>query len=287
MRSMQGKCSTMAAELGALREGVFAGGLPYLALGDGEPLIYLPGGTANHHNPPPGFQRQLTLRTVRPFARAGFEVFFTNRWPGMSIDITWPEVAAVHATALAEHFGRPVHVLGHSTGGSIVMQLIADHPEVVRRAVVASTAYTLGPVARRAQLNMLRSLETTGRFAAEELVDGMVHRRWLRAALRPPLRLASRWINVENPTDTMAMIKAEDGFDVRSRLPGIQTETLVICGAKDGFWLLEMFAETAYRMPHGRLIMYPELGHSLVTSPKFVADVVAFLNNPEGSSRAG
>jgi hypothetical protein len=40
-------------------------------------------------------------------------------------------------------------------------------------------------------------------------------------------------------------------------------------------------------MPHGQLIMYPELCHSLVTSPKFVADVVAFLNNQEGSSRAG
>ena len=49
----------------------------------------------------------------------------------------------------------------------------------------------------------------------------------------------------------------------------------MICGAKDGFWPLEMFAETAYRMPHGRLIMYPELGHSLVTSSRFVADVAA------------
>jgi len=96
-----------AAELGTSREGVFAGGLPYLALGHGEPLVYLPGGTPNHHNPPPGFQRQLTLRTVTPFADAGFEVFFTNRWPGMSIDITWPEVAAGHAAAVAEHFGRP------------------------------------------------------------------------------------------------------------------------------------------------------------------------------------
>ena len=45
-----------------------------------------------------------------------------------------------------------------------------------------------------------------------------------------------------------------------------------------------MFAETAYRMPHGRLIMYPDLGHSLVTSPKFVADVVAFLNRQDGST---
>jgi hypothetical protein len=34
------------------------------------------------------------------------------------------------------------------------------------------------------------------------------------------------------------MIKAEDGFDVRSRLSGIQTETLVIYGAKDRFWAL-------------------------------------------------
>jgi pimeloyl-ACP methyl ester carboxylesterase len=167
------------------------------------------------------------------------------------------------------------------------LQLIADHPQVVRRAVAASAAYTLGPVARRAQLTMLRSLETTGRFAAEELIDEMVHRRWLRAALRPPLPMASRRINLENPTDTMAMIKAEDGFDVRSRLPRIHTETLLICGAKDGFWHLEMFAETAHRMPHGRLIIYPDLGHNLVTSPKFAADVVAFLNNQEGSSRAG
>ena len=50
----------------------------------------------------------------------------------------------------------------------------------------------------------------------------------------------------------------------------------MIYGAKDGFWPLETFAETAYRMPHGRLIIHPDLGHSLITSPKFVADVVAF-----------
>jgi pimeloyl-ACP methyl ester carboxylesterase len=69
------------------------------------------------------------------------------------------------------------------------------------------------------------------------------------SGLRPPLRLASRWINLENPTDTMPMIKADDGFDVRSRLPGIQTETLVIYGAKDRFWPLEMVAETAFSYP--------------------------------------
>jgi pimeloyl-ACP methyl ester carboxylesterase len=262
----------------AVREGAFAGGLPYLAVGRGEPLVYLCGGTPNHRNPPPGLERRLTLRTVVPLARAGYEVFFTNRWPGMRADITWPEVADGHAAALREHFGRPVNVLGHSTGGSLVLQLIADHPQVVARAVVASAAYTLGPVAKTAQLRMLDSIETTGRFAAEEILDGMVKSRSIRAVLRALLRLASRRITIESPTDTVAMLRAEDGFDVRDRLPTIGTETLVICGAKDYFWSLDMFAETAYRMPHGRLVMYPDLGHGLVTSPRFVADVAAFLS---------
>ena len=54
------------------------------------------------------------------------------------------------------------------------------------------------------------------------------------------------------------MLRAEDAFDVRDRLGDIQTETLVICGAQDPFWTLEMFAETAFRLPHGKLIMYPQ-----------------------------
>ena len=262
----------------APRDGCFAGGLPYLAIGHGEPLVYLCGGTPNHRNPAPGLERRITLHPVHALARAGYEVFFTNRWPGMRADITWPEIAAAHAEALDEHFGRPVHVLGHSTGGSLVLQLIADHPQVVDRAVAASAAYTLGPVARAAQARMLRTIETTGRFAAEELLEGTVRHRLLRAALRPPLRLASRRITLENPADTAAMLRAEDGFDIRDRLTTIRTPTLVICGAKDHFWTLDMFAETGYRMPNGRLVLYPDLGHGLVGSPRFVTDVVSFLS---------
>src|SRR4051794_36645692 len=70
-----------------VREGTFRGGLPYIAIGSGEPLVYLCGSTPNHRNPGPGLERTLTLRTVSPLARAGFEVYFTNRWPGMPLDI--------------------------------------------------------------------------------------------------------------------------------------------------------------------------------------------------------
>ena len=264
------------------REGTFLGGMPYLAVGKGQPLVYLAGWTPNHQVPAGGFERRMTLRTITPFAAAGYEVYWTNRSPGTPEEISWAEIADRHAEALHVEFGRPVPVIGHSSGGSLLLQMIADRPEVVDRAVVASAAYTLGPVAKRSQLLLLDGLERTGRFTGEALVDGaegMVRNRWLRAALTPALRLAARVIKVENPTDAIATLRAEDGFDIRDRLTSVPTETLVICGARDHFWTLDMFAETAYRMPRGRLVMYPDQGHGLVTSKQFFVDVLSFLRD--------
>jgi len=249
-----------------VREGILRGGLPYLAVGSGEPLVYLCGSTPNHRNPRPGIERNLTLRTITPLARAGFEVYFTNRWPGMAPDITFAEVAARHAEALRDHFGQPVHVLGHSTGGSLALQLIADQPDVVRRAVVASAAYALGPIAKHTQLELLYALERTGHFSATAIVDGMagfIRSRRVRRLLAPLAMIAAKRVTVENPTDAIAMLRAEDAFDVRDRLDKIETVTLVTCGARDYFWTPEMFAETAFRLPHGKLIMYPNRGHAL------------------------
>jgi pimeloyl-ACP methyl ester carboxylesterase len=99
----------------------------------------------------------------------------------------------------------------------------------------------------------------------------------LRALLTPVALLAAKRITIENPADTIAMLRAEDAFDVRDRLPQIQTETLVVCGAQDPFWPLEMFAETAFRLPRGKLIMYRNRGHALMIAPEFFTDVTAFL----------
>jgi pimeloyl-ACP methyl ester carboxylesterase len=265
-----------------VREGTFSGGLPYLVLGSGEPLVYLGGFTLDHRNPKPGLQRSLALRTLTPLARAGFEVYFTNRWPGMAADTTFANVAERHAEAIRHHFGAPVDVLGASTGGSLALQLIADRPDVVRKAVIASAAYALGPVAKEQQLTLLHAIEETGRYPAHAVLDvmsGKLRSRWLRALLTPVALLAAKRITIENPADTIAMLRAEDAFDVRDRLADIQIETLVICGAQDPFWTLEMFAETAFRLPHGKLIMYRNRGHALIIAPEFFRDVTAFLRD--------
>jgi pimeloyl-ACP methyl ester carboxylesterase len=269
-----------------VREGTFTGGLPYLVLGSGEPLVYLCGFTLDHRNPRPGLERTLTLRTLAPLARAGFEVYFTNRWPGMAPGTTFGEIAERHAEAIRDYFGRPVDVLGASTGGSLALQLIADRPDVVRKAVVACAAYTLGPLAKEMQLKLLHAVEETGRYPAQGVLDllpAKLRSQWLRALLTPVALLAAKRITIENPADTIAMLRAEDAFDVRDRLPDIPTETLVICGAQDPFWTLDMFAETACRLRRGKLIMYRDRGHALVTAPEFFSDVAAFLRSSAAS----
>jgi pimeloyl-ACP methyl ester carboxylesterase len=259
-------------------EGSFRNGEPYLRVGTGRPLVYLSGFGTVHANPT-GFGRWLTMSTVRPFAKAGFETYFTGRAPHLAPTTTYADLAASLADGLGEQFDGPVDILGHSTGGSLVLQVIADRPEVVRRAVVASAAYKLGPVAKQAQLELLHSLEKDGRFGGKDLAAGFTQNRIMQRLLSIPMRLASL-VKVRNPSDPIAVLRAEDRFDVYDRLPGISTETLVICGARDYFWTPEMFAETANRLPHGELIMYPKRGHNIVTSKQFAADVIAFLNAP-------
>jgi pimeloyl-ACP methyl ester carboxylesterase len=265
-----------------VQEGTFSGGLPYLMLGSGQPLVYLCGFTANNRNPRPGLERALTLRTLTPLASAGFQVYFTNRWPGMSANTTFADMAERHAEAIRDYFGGPVDVLGASTGGSLALQLIADRPDVVRKAVVAAAAYTLGPRAKRLQEDLLRAIEETGRYPAQGVLDSMqgkLRSRWIQALLTPVAIMTAKQVRIENPTDTIAVLRAEDAFNVRDRLDDIQTEALVICGAQDDFWTPEMFAETACRLPRGRLIMYPNRGHGLIIVPEFFRDVTAFLRD--------
>ena len=73
-----------------------------------------------------------------------------NRRADLPRGMTMAEMAAEHADAIRE-LGAPVDVVGTSTGGSIAQQLAADHPDVVRRLVLLSTACRLGPEGKSLQ----------------------------------------------------------------------------------------------------------------------------------------
>src|SRR4030095_13884403 len=58
-----------------VREGTFTGGLPYLVVGSGEPLVYLCGFTLDHRNPRQGYECKRPLWTPRQRGQGGFSEY--------------------------------------------------------------------------------------------------------------------------------------------------------------------------------------------------------------------
>jgi hypothetical protein len=101
-----------------VREGTLKGGLPYISLGEGPPLVVFVAGGPSHANPT-GWQRRYEARWLEPLARGGFTVYRVNRKVGLERGATtMADLAGDYALALEGEFaGRPVDVLGVSTGG--------------------------------------------------------------------------------------------------------------------------------------------------------------------------
>ncbi|NUT09984.1 MAG: alpha/beta hydrolase [Nonomuraea sp.] len=247
-------------------------GLPYLSVGAGAPLVvllYTPE-AAN----PTGLARWSTLRMVRPFA-AHFTVYVVNRPPGLPSTTTMSDLAAVYAQAIKATFEGPVNILAISTGGSIALQLAADHPALVDRLVLAGTACTLGPVGKRAQRTYIERARQGRRPspALAEIVTGSaIGRRVLRWLL---------WLSDggrKDHSDAVTVLNAEDGFDLRGRLHTIKAATLLIQGDKDLVYPLDLARSTVEGIPGARLVVYPGRGHSgTFTDKRFSSDALAFL----------
>ncbi|MFO7706294.1 MAG: alpha/beta hydrolase [Halopseudomonas sp.] len=150
--------STQASHLALNRHraaGYFRSGLPYNRFGRGPRPLVVVQGLVFENKPQPG----LATRMYH-FLGKDYTVYSVLRKPGLPQGYTLADMAGDYAAMIREEFGRPVDVLGISTGGSIVQPLAADHPDVVRRLVIHSSAYALSEPARMLQLEV-------GRLAAE------------------------------------------------------------------------------------------------------------------------
>ncbi|KZE93232.1 putative non-heme bromoperoxidase BpoC [Agromyces sp. NDB4Y10] len=259
----------------AMELGTVPPGLPYIRLGTGRPLLFLPGITG-HHRLPEGMELTFQTRPLRPFA-ASREVWWVNRRAGLPARVTMTEIAEDYADVIRSRLGAPVDVFGMSTGASVALALAVEHPELVRRLVVQG-AYRLGDHGRRIQQEMARELRAgrprrAGAIESEAVAAGAVTGGLMRAMGW----LTGRSMYGGERPDLLAVIDAEDAFDVGDRLREITAPTLVIGGARDRFYGADLFRETAERIPDGRLVLYPDHGH-MVLGRRFTSDVLAFLD---------
>jgi pimeloyl-ACP methyl ester carboxylesterase len=230
-------------------------GLSAVAVGAGPPLVTLPG---------LGAGADLSVRVPRTAALSstalagafGRTVHLIHRPlqppPGMTI----ADLAGWHATALRERFGEPVDVIGTSGGGVTALQMVLDHPDVVRRLVLQVAASRTDEEGRRDLLRMVereragRSVARVGsRLIAHGALRGVVLVAFALGRGRP------------RAPGEAALVAAVQDWDVTERLGGIGVPVLVVGGGRDRLVPPALVRATADGIPDARLVLFAGRGH--------------------------
>jgi pimeloyl-ACP methyl ester carboxylesterase len=259
------------------KSGYFSNGLPYKRSGHGpRPLVIFQGLTFEH-------KPQAIMLMMYKFLKNDYTLYGVLRKPQPPQGYMLGDMADDYAVMIREEFGGPVDLLGISTGGSIALQFAADHPDLVRRLVIHSSAHTLSDTAKQLQLEVAR-LAQQGRWmkAWARLIGTAFPRTGLGKWLSRPLVWFSAWLlslnAPQDPTDLVVTIEAEDKFAFKDRLAEIAAPTLVAGGANDFFYSPALFRETADGIPNAKLCLYEKMGHP-AGGKQFRRDVLAFLRN--------
>jgi len=264
-------------------QGYFSCGMPYDKFAGGPRTLVIFQGLVFENKPMAKFMANQFTSMYGPLLN-GYTVYVVGRKPGMPEGYTMKDIADDYARMIREEFGGPVDILGVSTGGSIVQHFAADHPELVRRLVIHSSAYTLNDAAKKGQMRvavMARRRKWTAAFAALMGVS-LPEKGFKKSVLKPLYWFMSLFAGPmmgipKDPTDLAVTIEAEDRHDFRERLSEIKPPTLVIAGDKDPFYSPQLFRDTAAGIPGARLVLYEGMGHP-AKGKEFARDLTAFLN---------
>jgi pimeloyl-ACP methyl ester carboxylesterase len=262
-----------------------AGGVEFayreLGLRGGVPLVFLHHLTAVLDDWDP--------RVVDGIAARRHVITFDNRGVGASsgsVPHTIDEMAA-DAVAFIRALGHDeVDIFGFSLGGGVAQVIALEHPDLVRRAILAGT----GPAGGGGIEKITRIAVTAYVKAALTLRDP---RHFLffprtpqgkRAATDYLARLKERTEDRDQRFSPMAMraqLKAirAAGVQAPHDLGKIRQPVLVANGDNDVMVASEHSADMARRLPDAKLVIYPDSGHGGVFQyhQQFVPEVLEFL----------
>ena len=264
--------------------------LAYHSVGEGEPLICLPGGA---------MRASAYLGDLGGLASHRRLILLDLRGTGGSSVPADPATYRVDrqvadVEALRAHLGlAQVDLLAHSAAGDLALLYAAAHPQRVSTlALITARARALGvdfTVAHRREAAALRTSEpwyAGARAGFDRIWDGTAtdadfdagtpffYGRWDAAAQ------AHAALEVEQANEEASEIYASDGaFGPPVDLTGLEAPVLVFAGELDGGPRPHVAAEVAKLLPTSELVVQPGAGHYpwLDDPGFFTRTVTAFL----------
>lgn len=234
--------------------------LHYEVMGQGEPLLLVPGLGSDVSNWP-GMDRLLAER---------FQVIrMDNRGAGRS-DCPPPpyfvaDMAADCAAVLDDLGLESAHVLGHSMGGCIALEMALELPQMVRRLVLGSTTARLA--GRNAQL-FDAWVELIRAGCDPELVTREIM-LWMYPVplyesptfLEGLVRECMDYPHLQPFDGLVGQVEALKAFDARERLEGVQVPTLVLHGEMDQLVPPAEGVDLGRKVPGAGVEILDETGH--------------------------
>jgi pimeloyl-ACP methyl ester carboxylesterase len=109
--------------------------LAYVEAGTRTPALLLVHGSINDYR---SFEQQVTpLSTHAKTIAVSLRHSYPERWDGVGDGFSVEQHAEDLAAFIEAQAQGPMHVLGHSRGGAVVLQLALTHPEAVRTLILA------------------------------------------------------------------------------------------------------------------------------------------------------
>jgi pimeloyl-ACP methyl ester carboxylesterase len=261
-----------------VEKGVFSNGIQYIRFGKGDnTLLVFSGGPGN--TLPSGFMIRV-FGQFKHIAKS-YVVYVSGRKSDLPEGYTTRDMAEDYAAVIRDEFdGGPLDVMGMSYGGLIAQHLAADHPELIRRLIIAMSCYRFSEEGNELDMRYAELLsEGKKRDALKSLEPIIEGGRIQKAVMKFFMGYVGPllWSNSDKPSDLLVEGKAEMAHNSQNRLAEIKVPTLVIGGDKDYYCPVERLRETATGIPGARLVLYEGKGH-MITGKQFGEDVLAFLN---------
>jgi len=264
------------------RSGHTRSGLPYNRFGVGPGTVVVFQGMRFENRSLSGLALWL-FRDLYRRLEANYTMCLLARRPGLPEGYSLRDMSNDYAATIREELGGPVDVVGLSTGGLIAQHFAADHPDLVRRLVLHSSAHRLSEGARRLQERVRElALERRWRAAYAAVFAAMApHRGVMGKVAAVTAWLAAPFGGLllgrpSDPSDLAVTYAASSAHEFVDRLARIQVPTLVVGGERDPFYTPVSFRETAEGIPNARLRLYERMGHP-VSGRRFARDLLEFL----------